>query len=224
LPLAVYVEIGTKRTFAGAVDWPGWCRSGRDEAEAIAALLAYAPRYGKVVKTAKMAHPSAGEIDVVERLKGGSGTDFGVPSVAPDADERPLKPAELERQSQLWTASWHVFDAAWRKATKAGIELRKGPRGGGRDLPKIQMHVLESEEAYLAQLGSKPPRMAGAPLADRIDAVRAAALRTLAALARGEPIPDPRQTKRTWSPRYTVRRSAWHALDHAWEIEDRSTP
>ena len=224
MPLAVYLEIGAKRTFAGAVEWPGWCRSGRDETEAIAALLAYAPRYAKVVKTAKMPFAPSADVDVVERLTGGSGTDFGVPSVAPDADERPLTPAELERQSQLWTASWHAFDAALRKATKAGIELRKGPRGGGRDLPKIRMHVLESEEAYLAQLGSKPPRMAGAPVADRIDAIRATALRTLAALARGEPIDDPRQTKRVWSPRYTVRRSAWHALDHAWEIEDRSTP
>ena len=222
MPLAVYLEIGAKRTFAGAVEWPGWCRSGRDEAEAIAALLAYAPRYAKIAKDAGTALPAAAAVEVVERLKGGPGTDFGVLSVALDADERPLKPAELERQSQLWTASWDAFDEAWRKATRAGVELRKGPRGGGRDLPKIQMHVLESEEAYLGQLGSRPPRMAGAPVDDRMAAVRAAALKTLAARARGEPIPDPRQTKRPWTPRYTVRRSAWHALDHAWEIEDRS--
>ena len=159
MPLAVYLEIGPKRTFAGAVEWPGWCRSGRDEGEAVAALLAYAPRYAKVAKAAKVSFAPGTDVEVVERLKGGAGTDFGVPSVAPDADERPLKPAELERQSQLWTASWHAFDAAWRKATKAGIELRKGPRGGGRDLPKIEMHVLESEEAYLGQLGSRPPRL-----------------------------------------------------------------
>ena len=25
-----------------------------------------------------------------------------------------------------------------------------------------------------------------------------------------------------WSPRYAVRRAAWHVLDHAWEIEDRT--
>jgi hypothetical protein len=24
-----------------------------------------------------------------------------------------------------------------------------------------------------------------------------------------------------WTPRFAVRRSAWHALDHAWELEDR---
>lgn len=221
-PLAVYIEIGAKRTFAGAVEWPGWSRSGRDEAEAIAALLTYAPRYAKVVKTAKLAFGPPSDVEVVERLKGGSGTDFGVPSDTPAADKRPLKPAELDRQSRLWTASWHVFDAAWSRATKAGVELRKGPRGGGRDLPKIQMHVLEAEEAYLGALGSRPPKMPGAKVADRMAAIRATALEALAARAHGKPIADPRNTKRPWSPRYTVRRSAWHALDHAWEIEDRS--
>jgi hypothetical protein len=219
---AVYVEAGPKRTFAGAVEWPGWTRSGRSEEEAIAALLAYAPRYAKVAKIAKLSFAHWTNVEVVERLKGGAGTDFGVPSDTPAADKRPLGPAELDRQSRIWTASWRVFDAAWRKATKAGVELRKGPRGGGRDLPKIQMHVLEAEEAYLGALGSRPPQMPDASLADRMAAIRATALEALTARARGHPIADPRNTKRPWSPRYTVRRSAWHALDHAWEIEDRS--
>jgi hypothetical protein len=30
--------------------------------------------------------------------------------------------------------------------------------------------------------------------------------------------PDP-NTK--WPVAYVIRRTAWHALDHAWEIEDR---
>jgi hypothetical protein len=220
--LAVYLEIGAKRTFAGAVEWPGWSRSGRDAAEAIAALLAYTPRYAKVAKRAKLSFAPGTDVEVVERLKGGSGTDFGVPSDTPAADKRPLKPAELDRQSRLWTASWHIFDAIWRKAAKAGVELRKGPRGGGRDLLKIQMHVLEAEEAYLGGLGSRPPKMPGATVDDRMAAIRATALKTLEARVQGKPIADPRNTKHPWSPRYTVRRSAWHALDHAWEIEDRS--
>jgi hypothetical protein len=29
---------------------------------------------------------------------------------------------------------------------------------------------------------------------------------------------------RRWPPRYAARRIAWHVLDHAWEIEDRSEP
>jgi hypothetical protein len=54
--------------------------------------------------------------------------------------------------------------------------------------------------------------------------VRATALDALAARVQGKPVADPRETKRPWSPRYFARRSAWHVLDHAWEIEDRSTP
>lgn len=223
VPLAVYLEIGTKRTFAGALEWPGWCRSGRGEEEALEALLAYAPRYVRVVEAAGLTAPAANDLDIVERLRGGSGTDFGVPSEAPSADGRPLDAAALDRQSRLLTASWQAFDNAWREANAARIELTKGPRGGGRDLPKMELHVLGAEEAYLAPLGSRHPRMPDATLADRMAAVRAKALSTLTARARGEPIVDARETKRPWSPRYFVRRSAWHALDHAWEIEDRSS-
>lgn len=223
-PLAVYLELGRKRTFAGAVEWPGWCRSGRGETEAVAALLAYAPRYARLVEAAGLMAPVGADLDVLERLTGGSGTDFGAPSVAPTADDRPLDDAELNRQSRLLSASWQAFDIAWREADEAGIELSKGPRGGGRDLETIQMHVLEAEEAYLSRLGSRVPRLAGASVPVRIGAQREAILATLAARARGEPISDPSSVERRWSPRYTLRRAAWHVLDHAWEIEDRSTP
>jgi hypothetical protein len=33
----------------------------------------------------------------------------------------------------------------------------------------------------------------------------------------GSPLAD-----RKWTQRYAARRIAWHALDHAWEMEDRS--
>lgn len=225
--LAVYLEVGPRRTFACAVEWPGWSRGGRSEDEALAALFAYAPRYARAVKSSGVAFAAprnAGDLRVVERLKGGAGTDFGVPSDTPKADLRPVAATELTRQSRLLKASWDAFDAAWRRADKAKVELRKGPRGGGRDLPKMEGHVLEAEEAYLAQLGSRVPRLPDATLAERMAAVRATALDALAARARGKPIADPRNTKRPWSPRYFVRRSAWHVLDHAWEIEDRSIP
>ena len=41
----VYLECGADRTFAAALDWPGWCRSGSDEAGALEALLEFGPRY-----------------------------------------------------------------------------------------------------------------------------------------------------------------------------------
>jgi len=145
-----------------------------------------------------------------------------VPSAEPRADRRPMSATELDRQSRLLRACWGAFDAAAAEATRDRVELRLGPRGGGRDVPKMEFHVSEADEAYLAQLGSRPPRLPGASLADRTAAVRAAALETLAAVAGGKPVPDPRQTRHPWSPRYYVRRAAWHALDHAWEIENRS--
>lgn len=220
--LAVYLEIGSKRTFAGAVDWPGWCRSGRGDDEALKALVAYGARYSAVVRRTSLSFTAPADpsrLEVIERLQGGSGTDFGVPGVPPSKDDETLDDAELARQQELLQASWDVFDAAAEAAE--GIELRKGPRGGGRDLGKIVVHVLEAEEAYLTQLGSRHPKDAD-PTA-RMTRVRETALGALAARARGEPVPQPSKTRRLWTPRYFVRRAAWHVLDHAWEIQDRAT-
>lgn len=220
--IPVYLEIGAKRVFAGAIDWPGWSRSGRSEEEALDALLAYGGRYADVVRRAggTFNAPSGPErLEVVERLSGGSGTDFGVPGVATAADGEPLDDRELERLTSLLVASWATFDDAARAAQ--GVQLRVGPRGGGRTLEKMVAHVAEAEEAYLGQLGAKLPpeaRMAPTP-----ETLRAAMLDALAARAHGRPVAVARNTQRPWSPRYTVRRSAWHALDHAWELEDRST-
>ena len=212
----VAVEAGPKRTFAVALDWPGWARAGKTEEDALAALADYAQRYARVAGEPELA--DAG-YEVVERLKGGSGTDFGVPSSFAKADQRPLKPADAKRQERLLQAAWNAFDASARRAK--GKELRLGPRGGGRSLEKMGSHVLEAEEAYLHQLGTKRPKAVDASLESRMKRVRTAALASLAAAARGDDPPDPNQVRKRWSPRYFVRRSAWHALDHAWELEDR---
>jgi hypothetical protein len=220
----VYVEAGPKKTFACAVDWPGWCRSGRSEAEALDALAAYGTRYRRAIgpRLGFTAPADAGGLTVVERLEGGSGTDFGVPSAEAEADGRPVDDEERERLRRILTASWKAFDRAATKA--AGHELQKGPRGGGRDLRKIVEHVLEAEMAYAKQIGVPTPEAEarGVARADRMEAVRAVALSAMEDPARGVPPPEnPRRTSPYWSVRYFVRRSAWHALDHAWEIEDR---
>jgi hypothetical protein len=215
----VYLEVGAKKTFAGAVDWPGWCRSGRTEADALQALVDYGPRYRAVLGRTTPAFHAAenvSQIKVVERLKGGTGTDFGVPGEAPSADEQPLNDSELARFRRLLTRCWSAFDAA--AAAAVGVELRKGPRGGGRDLDKIIGHVREADEAYLQGLGSKVPRAAESAT------LRKVILDALSARARGQSPADPNKVKRLWSPRYHVRRAAWHLLDHAWEIEDRARP
>ena len=160
------------------------------------------------------------DLEVVERLPGNATTEFGAPGVAPKADERPLKPAELKRQMAILEACWRAFDRAADSAR--GAKLTTGPRGGGRDLPKMQNHVFEAEEGYVGALGSRPPRPRQASLVKASAALRANAVAALAARAAGKAVADPRNTKHPWSPRFYVRRSAWHALDHDWELEDRS--
>jgi hypothetical protein len=212
----VAVEEGSKRVFAIALDWPGWARSGKTAEEALERLAGYAERYAKVAAEPGLA--SGATYQVVERLKGGSGTDFGVPSVQAEADRRPVSPAEAKRQDKLLQATWRAFDAAARGAR--GKTLATGPRGGGRNLEKMTGHVLEAEEAYLHQLGTRRPKGAGS-VEMRMKRIREATLATLAAVRAGKEPPDPNKVKKRWSPRYHVRRAAWHALDHAWELEDR---
>jgi hypothetical protein len=103
-----------------------------------------------------------------------------------------------------------------RVAASAPAELRKGPRGGGRDRDKIVDHVVGAEAAYARKLGIKHRQPAHDDTAG-IDALRADILSVLRAPSDGEP-PVPKG----WLPRYAARRIAWHVLDHAWEIEDRS--
>jgi len=159
-------------------------------------------------------------VDIVERPKGGSGTEFGVPGSPTKSEDEGISAAELRRLIGLLEAAWASFDAAADAAK--GVTLTTGPRGGGRSREKMIGHVLEAELAYLGALGSRPPdRPTGEARA--LPLVRAAFIATLTARVAGDPLPNPRNTKKPWSPRYAVRRSAWHSLDHAWELEDRST-
>lgn len=214
--IQVYLEAGIKRTFAVVPDWPGWCRSGREENAALQALVDYGPRYARVLKHTdfKFQPPATiANLTVVERLPGSATTDFGAPAQPLANDTQPLDADKLQRMQTILDACWRAFDQAAQAAQ--GKQLRKGPRGGGRDLLKMTAHLRESENAYFSALGGK---MAS----DEMDDVRRQIiLETLAKAARGEiPALGPRGGKR-WTPRYFVRRAAWHVLDHAWEIEDR---
>lgn len=211
----VYLEVGSRRVFAAACDWPGWCRSGKDEAQALEALSAAVPRYAAVAEAVATAFPTAQEaaFHVVERLPGSASTDFGAPGAVAAREREPLTEPEAGRLAALVAASWAVFD---RIAAGAPAELRKGPRGGGRDRDAIVEHVLDSDLAYATKLGLRLRRQApddASAVTARRDAI-AGALR----MAAGNNSADDRR----WPARYAARRIAWHALDHAWEIEDRS--
>ena len=151
---SVYLEVGRRRVFAGAVEWPGWCRSGRDEHEAVDALVEYGPRYSEVVgRSIRGFTPpkSVSSLEVVERLPGDATTDFGAPGSPPSADERSLDGRGAARLVKALEACWIAFDEAVESAE--GVELRKGPRGGGREVDAMVQHVLEADGAYLSRLG-----------------------------------------------------------------------
>lgn len=218
----VYLEVGQKRTMAGALDWPGWCRGGANEEAALEALLAYAQRYAKVVKTLPLGFALPTEISqftVVQRIKGDSATDYGVPAGVPPQDGQPVDDAELERLSTILKLCGEAFDDAVKRA--AGKTLRKGPRGGGRELEGVARHVMEADGGYIKHAGAQFTPTAGDDLHKQLAETHAAILDTLARSAHGElPKHGPRGGLR-WPARYFARRVAWHELDHAWEIEDR---
>lgn len=213
--IRVVVESTPKKVFVSALDWPGWARAGKDEARAVEAFLAASPRYAVVAAEAGLPFdPASLDIDVMERLPGGSGTEFGVPSVIAAADREPVDATESARLARLVEASWAIFD---RIAASAPEELRKGPRGGGRDRTKIVGHVNEADGYYAKEIGVVV-RPTAQPV-PAVDAMRVAMLDVLRTPSDGSALAG-----RRWTLRYAARRIAWHALDHAWEIEDRSEP
>lgn len=118
----------------------------------------------------------------------------------PKLDAGSLSKREAARLADIVEASWKVLE---KVVEKAPSELRKGLRCGGRDRDKVVEHVVGAEEEYQRQIGVK----------EKDPTVRRKAI--LSALR--DPAGD---TK--WPASYAARRIAWHVLDHAWEIEDRS--
>jgi hypothetical protein len=206
----VYLEVGDKRVFACAIEWPGWCRAAKDEQQALDALAAYADRYAPVAEAAGLKFPTTAgkDLNVVERVTGSGSTDFGVPGVVLERDSKSLTPAQAKRLAALVEATWTIFD---RVVDTAPSALRKGPRGGGRDRDKIADHVLGAESGYSRQIGLRLDQPA------RDDAQAIAANRAALLEALRNPVSNVK-----WPPAYAARRIAWHVLDHAWEVEDRS--
>jgi hypothetical protein len=216
--LDVSLEVGQKRVFACALDWPGWCRAGKTADAALEALVGSAPRYALVAQEAGLAFAGMQRdaLHVVARLEGSASyTDFGVPGAILASDREPWSEAEAARQIALVRAAWAVFD---RVAAAAPAVLRKGPRGGGRDRDQIMDHVLGAEVAYARKLGVKHRQPA------RDDAPAIATLRDDIVAVLGAPSDGTPLVPKGWPPRYAARRIAWHVLDHAWEMEDRSDP
>ena len=214
-PIQVMVERGKKRAVASAFDWPGWDRSAKSEEAALAVLATYRPRYAKVAELGGLADEfgSTGELRVTERLEGTGMTDFyGVSGRTAAPEYEPMSEAEGERKIALLRACWVYFDHV---ASRVSPELRKGPRGGGRDRDTIVRHANGAEiQEFARKVGVITPldaRQDPAELRAHRDAF-CEAIREHN--ARGA-------SARSWTVQFVIRRCAYHMLDHAWEMEDR---
>ena len=219
MPIRTVVERGpkAKRAVAFALDWPGWSRGAKTPEQALETLESYRERYRPIAHSAALAHEfdAAGPLAVVEEHVGTGSTDFWGISFSPSAAEHGTMPAaELERGITLLRACWAFFDAV---AARVSPEMRKGPRGGGRDRDPIVRHVVRTEsEDFAKQVGLRIPEEA-ALTPEGLQDHREAYVAAMRAYNAGE---VPRKM-RSWTLPFLIRHSAFHTLDHAWEMEDK---
>lgn len=214
--LRVMLEIGPKgkKVVAVAPEWPGLERGAKTDEAAIDRLQSYLPRYAPVAKLADMetSFAASNTVDVVEQYPGVGSTDFwGISFAFSSIDHQPMTNDELERELALLRACWTFFDDV---RARVSAELQKGPRGGGRDRDQIARHTLFSEldMAKKVKVLTPPDEM----LTDAgLQAHRDAYCQAIRAFhVEGN-------MARTWPLRYLIRHTAYHTLDHAWEMEDK---
>jgi hypothetical protein len=215
--LRVLVEqpIHGKRWVAVAPDWPGLERGAKTEDEAVEKLVRYVPRYMAVAKRARLGSELANqtEPEIIGRYPGTGSTDFWGISFAPSPlDREPFDAAAFDRQARLLRAAWTEFDET---AGRVSDELRPGPRGGGRSRQQIVRHVLANEGGDFAKRVQQPSE-----LDDLLSPGGLAAHRDRYVEAMrdwyeaGKPLGK-------WTIPYLLRHTAFHALDHTWEMQDR---
>jgi hypothetical protein len=218
-PIRVALEIGPrgKKVVAVAPDWPGLERGAATGEAAIERLLSYVPRYAPVAQLAGMEAALAGvtAAEVVEEYPGTGSTDFWGVSFAFSSLDRQAVPGEaLERELALLRACWAFFDQV---RSRVSAELQRGPRGGGRDRDRTVRHTFAAELDWAKKLDIRTPldeMMAEEGLNAHRDAY-CSAIRDCHSQGRlaGK--------MAKWPLRYLIRHTAYHTLDHAWEMEDK---
>jgi hypothetical protein len=215
--LRVLLEIGTKgrRVVAAATDWPGLDRWGATDDAAVAKVYSYRSRYAPVAECAGLADEFARQdmIEVIERYKGNTSTDFwGVAHVTSETEREVLPAPDLERRLELLQACWTEFDAVAARVSK---ELRPGARSAGRTREQILRHVYLNEPDQFSRKVEVRTPLDAVLTPDGLSAHRRAYLEGIRAYnAEGK-------AARTWSIQFLIRRTAHHVMDHAWELEDR---
>jgi hypothetical protein len=218
-PMRVTLEIGPKgkKVVAVAPDWPGLERGAATGDAAVERLLAYVPRYAAVAKLAGMqaAFTTPTAVDVVERYAGTGSTDFwGISFAFSGIDQQAMSGEALERDLRLMRACWAFFDDV---RSRVSVELQRGPRGGGRDRDRVVRHTFAAERDWEKKLGMLTP--AEAMLTEEgLNAHREAYCEAIRALHSQGKLAG---KVAKWPLRYLIRHTAYHTLDHAWEMEDK---
>ncbi len=214
--IRVTLEIAPKgkKVVAVAPDWPGLERGATTEEAAIERLLSYVPRYATVIKLVGMeaAFATIPVVDVIERYPGTGSTDFwGISFAFSSIDKHAMSGEALERELTLMRACWAFFDNV---RSRVSAEMQRGPRGGGRDRDHIVRHVVANERDWAEKLSlytlPKPIQLDEGWIAHRD--LYCNAIREFHAQGK---------MARTWPLRYLIRHTAYHTLDHAWEMEDK---
>jgi hypothetical protein len=219
MPVRTVIEHGPKdkRSVAFSLDWPGWNRGEKTAELALETLEAYRARYRPIADLAGMAREfdAAGPLEVVEDRVGPGSVDFwGISFSASSTEHGPMSDAEFDRKIKLLRASWAFFDSV---AARVSPEMRKGPRGGGRDRNRIIRHTIRTEsEDFAKQVGLRIPEEA-ALSPEGLRQHRESYVAAMRAYNAGEVA----KRMRSWTLPFLIRHSAFHALDHAWEMEDK---
>jgi hypothetical protein len=219
MPVRTVVEHGTKdkKSVAFSLDWSGWSRGAKTGGVALETLEAYRERYRPIAELAGMADEfdAAGPLEVVEDRVGTGSTDFWGISFSPSSTEQgPMEEVELERKITLLRAAWAFFDAV---AARVSPEMRKGARGGGRDRDHIIRHVIRVESLDFAKQVGLPIAEDEAPIKEGLREYR----ETYVAAMRDYNAGKVDRAMRRWTLPFLIRHSAFHTLDHAWEMEDK---
>ena len=219
MPVRTVVERGPKekRSVAFALDWPGWNRGAKSADLALETLESYRDRYRPIADLAEMAREfdAAGPLEIVEDRVGPGSVDFwGISFSASSTEHGPLSDAEFDSKIKLLRACWTFFDGV---AARVSPEMRKGPRGGGRDRNRIIRHTIRTEsEDFAKQVGLRIPEEA-ALTPDGLRQHRKTYVEAMRAYNAGEVA----KRMRSWTLPFLIRHSAFHTLDHAWEMEDK---
>ena len=214
--LSIAIEVGPKgkKTVAVARDWPGLARGATTEALAVARLLTYVPRYAGVARFSGLNLDDGDvEVEVVERYEGTGSTDFwGISFGFSEYDRQGVSTEEVERELSLMEACWQFFDDV---RGRVSAEMRKGPRGGGRDRDRIVQHTIGNEYDWAKGLGIRPDEEQIPATRDSLEEHREAYSTAIRAHYH-----DGRASGK-WPLRFLIRHTAFHTLDHAWEMEDK---